>query len=121
MSQFVITSALHRNTDIAVIIARLSKTHPAIEVEQLSVKHPGIDDDGLWTFKRAGLALHVDLESSFGNCPFIVENTSNDIRREAKTVDQALSILIELLCAGAPTKGIRLWANGREQAEDAAS
>jgi hypothetical protein len=64
-------------------------------VEQLRVTHAA-DDDGLWFFRADGRQHEVQLESSSGMCPFIVET---DADAQARTVDSiaAAVALVESL------------------------
>lgn len=83
--------------DIDMIIAAVSKTHPNLLIEQLRVAHPGADDDGVWFFKYPAVSIAVQLESSTGNCPFLVESNLNPDRQYANTVSQAVSTVCTLL------------------------
>ena len=78
--------------DIDAIIGVLRKAHPNLAVEQLRVAHPG-DDDGIWFFKHPSASVEVQLESSTGNCPFIVESDRNAEAEHARTVPQAVSMV----------------------------
>jgi hypothetical protein len=89
--------------DIERIIGVIGEMYPAVEVRQLKVLHPGADDDGLWFFRQPESPFEVQLESSSGMCPFLIETgetpnrlTSNSI---AETV-QALAVLLHLSKAG---------------------
>lgn len=77
--------------DIDQIITLLTSQFPAIEVEQLKVSHPGADDDGIWFFKHPSSATEVQLESSFGMCPFIFEGAGP--ARDAPTIDAAVAMV----------------------------
>ena len=81
-------------SDIDEIKRRLTSVYPQVHVEQLRVTHPA-DDDGLWFF-RVGL-VEVQLESSSGNCPFLLESSGHPRRRTVATVDGAVAALIEEL------------------------
>lgn len=71
-----------------------------MRISQLQVRHPGADDDGLWFFRKHGAVGEVQLESSSGNCPFLVESNFNDAREQASTVDDATGKVLTLLDAG---------------------
>ena len=66
---------------------------PEFTVTQLAVSHPGADDDGLWSFRREGNAMEIQLESSSGNCPFLIESSEHAVRQMADTIDDAIRIL----------------------------
>ena len=57
--------------DIDQIIASVKEQIPNVQIEQLRVTHPA-DDDGLWWF-RVPNRSEVQVESSTGNCPFLIE------------------------------------------------
>lgn len=82
--------------DIDSIIDRLSQVHPHVSIEQLRVTHPA-DDAGIWFFKVPGQAQEVQLESSSGMCPFLIESDVTDLRVTAKSVEEAISSLERLL------------------------
>ena len=85
---------MHR--DIDRIIEQLSKVRPDISVSQLQVTHPA-DDDGIWFF-RIGTSKHeVQLESSFGVFPFLVETDVDDSRNMANSVDEAIAFIVGFL------------------------
>ena len=82
--------------DIELIIERLSATLPNVRVRQLQVVHPGADDDGVWFVSIPGRAGEVQLESSQGSCPFIIESDSSDVTH-GRTVDEVVEIVGELV------------------------
>jgi hypothetical protein len=57
--------------DIDRIIASIKEQIPDVHVEQLQKTHPA-DDDGLWWFCVPG-RKNIQVESSTGNCPFLIE------------------------------------------------
>ena len=81
--------------DIDEIIRRVSAALPQVEWEQLRVKHPGADDDGLWFLDHGERS--VQIESSSGMCPFLIETTFSSDRFTANTVEAAIARLIDLL------------------------
>jgi hypothetical protein len=83
---------MHMNRDIDRVIARLKTTHPMVTVEQLGVAHPGADDDGLWFFRHPDSAIEVQLESSTGAAPFLVES-DDGARLVVESVDQAVEVV----------------------------
>ena len=79
--------------DIQRIIEIVRIRHPEIAIEQLQVLHPGIDDDGLWFFTKPTSRNGLQLESSSGNCPFIVETNGSSVALTATTVEQAIQMI----------------------------
>jgi hypothetical protein len=86
--------------DIDQIIVRLRATHPGIQVEQLKVKFPGADDDGLWYFRHPAGRGEVQIESSAGTVPFIVESNQTSARATGNTVEETVSLVASLLGLG---------------------
>src|SRR5206468_3607677 len=85
------------NRDIDRTIAIVQSRFPSVTVEQWRKKHPG-DDDGIWWFRLPGVEQSIQLESSFGNCPFLVENDdmlSTDESWQAMSVEQAAQAVID--------------------------
>lgn len=78
--------------DIDVIIERLRSKHPEVQVEQLRVMHPG-DDDGLWYFRNPQNDIKVQLESTKGVCPFLVESSAHNDRADVADIEDALKTL----------------------------
>jgi hypothetical protein len=79
--------------DINTIIAALTAKHPRLDVHQLQVKHPGADDDGLWFFKHPDSQFEVQLESSSGTFPFLVETDRHCERGQATTIAEAVQLV----------------------------
>ncbi len=93
--------------DIEQIIERVKDLVPVVQVQQLQVSHPGVDDDGLWFFTVPGIAKDVQIESPYGNCPFIVEHSdmksSSDAetaRSVEETVEKVVAYLTKLKASG---------------------
>jgi hypothetical protein len=85
--------------DIDRVIAALRRGLPSLVCEPLRVSHPGADDDGLWSFSHPDLPGEVQLESSSGSFPFLVEYDGTPARDTAHTVDEAVALV---------TAGLRL-------------
>jgi hypothetical protein len=64
--------------DVDQIIHSIMNVCPTVKVRQLNVSHPGADDDGLWFFNWPGSEFEVQIESSNGICPFLIETDEND-------------------------------------------
>jgi hypothetical protein len=79
--------------DIDTIIERMRTEHPGTDVRQLKVKFPGADDDGLWFFRHPTTSVEVQIESSSGMCPFLIETDGSDDRKEVHSVEAVLDTL----------------------------
>jgi hypothetical protein len=77
--------------DIDLVIERLTSDVPGIHIDQLKVIHPGADDDGLWFIRIPGKEGEVQLESSYGTCPFLIESDFGDERFHAHTIEEAVT------------------------------
>lgn len=82
--------------DVDEIIKRIQDLCPAVEVRQLQVSHRG-DDDGIWYFDRPGSDYQVQIESSSGMCPFLVETDENEKRYVTYSIEETIQILTGLL------------------------
>ncbi len=90
--------------DIDKIIEQVKLQLPDVRVQQHKVKYPGVDDDGLWFFSMLQFEKEIQIESSFGVCPFLVEHDDMESSSDAETaytVDEAVekvtSYLLSLL------------------------
>ena len=92
------------NRDIDQVIAALQAAFPGIACERLRVAHPGADDDGLWFFTHPTVAGEVQLESSSGQLPFVVEGSDSSARDMARTLEEAVGLVASRLGLRAPTK-----------------
>ena len=68
--------------DVDRIIDLVRCELPGAEVQQLQVKHPEADDDGLWFFWFPGVSKGIQIESSTGTCPFVIEH--DDMNRDSQ-------------------------------------
>jgi hypothetical protein len=82
--------------DIDHIIERLKAALPEAQVTQLQVAHPGADDDGLWFITTPGRGGAVQIQSSHGSCPFLIESDFSDERFHGHTVDDVVSTVRSL-------------------------
>ena len=80
-------------SDIELIADAFRKLGDEFSVSQLKVKHSGVDDDGLWFFRKEGSKLELQLESSSGQCPFLVESNQNESRVVVGTAVEANLLL----------------------------
>jgi len=86
--------------DIDRIIERLSADLPGVRFQQLQVLHPGTDDDGLWFIRGPGCEDEVQVESSDGNCPFLIETSCTNERLEGNDVERVVQTVRMLLERG---------------------
>src|ERR1044071_9768612 len=84
--------------DIGRIIDAVRQQLPSVEVAQWKKSHPA-DDDGIWWFKLPGTREDIQIESTYGNCPFIVETNELccDKARRAETIAEAVSMIVGYL------------------------
>lgn len=83
--------------DVDRIIELIHTMYPQVRVEQLKVSHPGSDDDGLWFFDQPESPFQVQIESSTGMCPFLIETDENDARLTTSSVEETVRTLCGLL------------------------
>jgi len=83
--------------DVDKIISLVLATGPEVKVKQLKVLHPGADDDGLWFFNQPESPFEVQIESSNGMCPFLIETDETDARFSGNSVEEVVQILSALL------------------------
>jgi hypothetical protein len=83
--------------DLRQIIDGVQSVLPDVEWEQVSVTWPA-DDDGLWFFWRHGhRGDDVQIESSSGSCPFLIETNRDAERRWGSTPAEAVAKIVALL------------------------
>lgn len=82
--------------DIDLIIKELTANVPGVRIEQLGVKRPGADDDGLWFINIDGRKGEVQIESSQGVCPFLIESDFNNERQYGHTIQEVVAIIKRL-------------------------
>lgn len=83
--------------DIDSVIDQVRRAFPEIVCEQLRVAHPGADDDGLWFFSHPGRGGEVQLESSTGDLPFLVEGDDSNVCDTVRTIDEAVALVVTRL------------------------
>ena len=76
--------------DLDKIIDRLKAEMPGVQIRQLQVSRPGVDDDGLWFITMPGRSQEVEIESSDGNCPFLIESDFSHETFNAYTIDEVI-------------------------------
>lgn len=82
--------------DIEFIIDELTARVPGVHIERLKVAHPGADDDGLWFINIPDQEKQVQIESSEGSCPFLIESDFNDDRFYGHTVQEVVATVKRL-------------------------
>lgn len=83
--------------DINKIIEQIKKPFQNVRVEQLKVSNPA-DDDGIWYFWLPESSDDdIQIENSYGKCPFLIETNRNDERRYGNTVKEVVKIISEHL------------------------
>jgi hypothetical protein len=87
--------------DIDAIAMQLRSWRPDIVLEQLRVSRPGSDDDGVWFVRLPDNPAEVQLESSTGSCPFLVEFNTSTERLSAPSVGEAFLAVLRGLGASA--------------------
>lgn len=88
--------------DIEAIIAQVQQKLPQVNVQQHVVSHPGIDDDGVWWFSLPDVKKDIQIESSSGTCPFLVEHddmTSRNQAQQGRKVEEVVDMIVSYLTA----------------------
>jgi len=82
--------------EIDIILEQLTANIPGVYIQQLKVKHPGADDDGLWFINIRDQNGEVQIESSEGMCPFLIESDFSNERLYGHTVQEVVSTIKRL-------------------------
>ena len=97
--------------DIDEIIERVKQRIPDVKVRQYWVPNPSQADDGIWFFRLPEIAKSIQIESTYGMCPFMVEHDDMKATSEAltaRTVEEAVEMvtvyLMSLRSGSQPTK-----------------
>jgi len=85
--------------DIDAIIARVQEALPGVRWQQLRVPQPIADDDGTWFMWIPGREGEVQLESTTGQCPFLLESDRTMERVECGTVDEVVERVLVWLAS----------------------
>jgi hypothetical protein len=86
--------------DIDQIFERVKLRLPDVRVQQHWVRDPRKEDDGVWWFCLPGITKNIQIESSYGVCPFIVEHDdmkSSSEAESAETVEVAVEKIVAYL------------------------
>ena len=79
------------------IIASVRNYYPAIRWTRAWMRNLKVDNDGIWFFWLADESGEVQIESSFGVCPLLVETDKINERFIGETVEQPTDKIIEWL------------------------
>ena len=82
--------------DLAHVVRRVREGLPSVQWQQAPVTHVG-DDDGVWFFWLPDLPGEVQIESSCGACPFIVETDKHDECLSADSPEMTADAIIKWL------------------------
>lgn len=83
--------------DVDEIIDRIRRDNPSVTIQQLKVVHPGADDDGVWFFQQPDSEFEVQIESSSGMCPFLVESDESAKTFTGNTIEATVELIRQLL------------------------
>jgi hypothetical protein len=75
-------------SDIKKIIKQLNKLCPHLSIFQFSPLLDA-DDNGLWLISYNGIG--IQLESSSGNCPFLLESNEHNTRYHLNSINEVIS------------------------------
>ena len=84
--------------DIDQIIQKVKLQLPNVEVTQWRKTLPA-DDDGLWWFRLPGLKKDIQIESPYGNCPFLIETEEQccEQARRSQDIDETVLMIVQYL------------------------
>lgn len=84
--------------DIDLIIEKAKQRLPEVRVYQIHKTHPA-DDNGVWIFSLPNVESDIQIESSYGVCPFIVETNEQCCAdaRTASSIDDAVLMIVDYL------------------------
>jgi len=88
---------MENKRDINEIIETVKTKFPSVKVEQLKVTHPA-DDDGIWYFwLGSNTDDDIQVENSYGQCPFSLSTFRNSELRFGNTVEEVVNLICEHL------------------------
>jgi hypothetical protein len=82
--------------DIDQVIAALRRRHSDLLVEQRPVAHAAVDEE-IWFISLPSTSIEVQLESSTGNCPFLLESSLSPERLHAATIGETINMVSNML------------------------
>lgn len=81
---------------IAEVIEALRESFPSLSVQQHRAVHPA-DDVGIWFFRLPDCDGEVQVESSTGNLPFLIEWTGGEERIQGVSIPAVVAQVKEFL------------------------
>ncbi len=88
---------MENRRDIDKIIDLVKQQYPEVGVWQLEVKNPH-DDNGIWYFwLPENTDDDIQIENSYGQCPFILETNRSPEAKHGETIEQVVAIVCEHL------------------------
>ena len=95
--KFLIGEFMQNNRAIDKIIEAVKTQFPNVGVWQLEVKNPN-DDNGIWYFWLGESSDdEIQVENSYGQCPFSLSTFRNNELRFGNTVDEVVNLVCEHL------------------------
>jgi len=85
------------NRDIDRVIASIRRGFPALVCERPRAADPAVADRGLWILRHPDLPGEVQLESSTGLFPFLVESAGSPARDTVHTLEEAVALVMTRL------------------------
>jgi hypothetical protein len=95
-AKFVKGTAPSTTPDLEAIFQRVRQHLPLAKWQQVPVTLPA-DDDGIWFFWMPGAPGEVQIESSWGVCPFTVETDKHDDRLTTCTPEDTADAIVKWL------------------------
>ena len=95
--------------DVDHVIEQVTQRLPGAVVAQIEPTHTS-DDVGLWWFSLPGVAPRIQIESSTGACPFLVESDeqSSTEALRAGTINETVKFIVDYLVAASEGRSLRL-------------
>ena len=82
--------------DIDLVIAALRRRHSDVLVEQRPGAYAAVDE-AIWFVNLPSASVEVKLESPTGNCPFMIESSSDPERMHAATIGETINMVSTML------------------------
>ena len=83
--------------DADKIIEAIKEKFPGTKVNEWDAMNPRSFYYSLWFFNIPNVDGEIQIESTSGNCPFLVESCLNDDRYNGDTVEEVVSIIEKLV------------------------
>jgi hypothetical protein len=84
-------AALHMSRDIDTVLATLTRALPGLRWEQLRVAHPDADDAGVWFVAHPASPHELQLETSTGMFPILLEGSDGPERDILSSVAEVVA------------------------------